>query len=104
MSGYAMAHGDTAAVQLVVMNTYDTYKAVCRIISTAWWDDSDSTWNDIDHAAREYRAMVESLDPSADGFTDLQGIDFDNVDFVQLVGDELYEVNLQDGREGKAGL
>lgn len=104
-SGYAMAHGDTEAVRLVVMNYEHTYCEVVRITTrVAWWDDSDDTWNDIDKAVREYRALVESLDPNADGFTDLQGIDLDQVDFVQLVRDELYEINLQDGREGNAGL
>ena len=42
-----MAHGDTSAVQLVVMNTYGTYQEVVRITTrVAWWDDDDDTWNE----------------------------------------------------------
>jgi hypothetical protein len=104
-SGYAIAHGDTAAVSLVVNNTYETYKATQHIIDrTTWWDDSDSTWNDIDKAAQQYREIVESIDRHADGMTDLVGIDYDAVDFAQLIRDELVERNLQDGRDGLAGL
>lgn len=105
MSGYRDAHGDTETVRLVVMNTYETYQEVVRIVTCiTWWDDDDNTWNDIDKAAREYRAMVEGLDPGADGFTDLQGVDYDDVDFAQLIRDELYDANLQEGRDGLAGL
>lgn len=105
MTGYRDAHGDTAAVRLVVMNVYEPYKELMRIIErVTWWDDEDGTWNDIAKAAREYRALVETLDPNADGFSDLRGIDYDDVDFEQLIRDELYEVNLQDGRDGSAGF
>lgn len=100
-----MTRSDTSYVRLVVMNTEPTYREVMRIVNrVAWWDDDDNTWNDVDKAARAYREMVEGLDPAADGFTDLQGIDYDNVDFVELIRDELYQVNLDEGREGDAGL
>src|SRR5690606_20190470 len=105
ISGYLEAHGPTATVDLVVSNTYETYKAVQHIIDrTAWWDDDDSTWNDIDKAATEYRAMVGAIDRHADGMTDLVGIDYNEVDFQQLIRNELIERNLMDGRDGEAGL
>lgn len=105
MSVYSQTRGDTQAVRLVVMNTYDTYKALMPIISrVTWWDDDDSTWNDIDKAAKDYRAMVEMIPRNADGMTDLIGVDYDRVDWFQLIRDELYEVNLKEGRKGDAGL
>lgn len=105
MSVYSNNHGDTEAVRLVMMNDYGAYQAVMYIVNhTPWWDDDDDTWNDIGKAAREYRALMDDIDRNADGFTDLIGVDYDGVDFAQLIKDELYEINLQENRAGKAGL
>lgn len=105
MSGYLAAHGPTATVDLVVSNTYEPYKAVQSIIDrVTWWDDDDNTWNDVDKAAGEYRAVVESINRHADGMTDLIGVDYDEVDFEQLIRNELVERNLIEGRDGEAGL
>ncbi|AAN01746.1 hypothetical protein P755_gp125 [Mycobacterium phage Quink] len=105
MSGYLEEHGPTATVSLVVNNTYETYKAVQYVIDrVTWWDDDDDTWNDIDKAAAEYRAIVESINRRADGMQDLIGIDYNEVDFHQLVRDELAERNVIEGRNGEAGL
>ena len=101
--GYAYEHGDAATVQLAVMNTEWTYRAVMKIIGTAWWDDDDQTWNDLDKAARQYRELGESL-PRAGDFIDLAGLDYDAVDWAELVRDELAEVNIQEGRDSLAGL
>lgn len=104
MSVYSKNHGDTEAVRLVVMNDYGTYKEAMRIVGQCWWDEEDGTWNDIEDAAEDLCAMVSCINRDADGFTDLQGVDYDQVDWQQLIRDELHELNLQEGRDGKAGL
>lgn len=105
MSVYSNNHGDTEAVRLVMMNDYGTYKAVMDIVNRVpWWDDEDSTWNDIGKAAREYRGLMDEIDRNADGFTDLLGVDYDSVDFRELIANELVEINLQEKRSATAGL
>jgi hypothetical protein len=93
------------AIQLVVNNYEPVYRELRRIIDRiTWWDDDDDTWNDIDKAAQEYRGLVESLDPDAPGFSDLQGINYEAVDFIGLVHEELEQENLDAGRRAEAGL
>lgn len=92
-------------VSLVVNNYEGPYKAVQAIIDrVTWWDDDDATWNDVPRAARDYRAVVESLDPNEDGLRDLQGIDLDDVDFEELIREELRQRNRDAGRDYEAGL
>lgn len=96
---------DEDAVQLIVANYEGPYREMRRIIErVCWWDDDDQTWNDLDSAARQYRDLVKSLDPTAPGMTDLQDIDVDSVDFHALIVEELEQVNLDEGRECGAGL
>lgn len=104
MSGYRKAHGDLAAIDLDISNNYWAYKETQRIYDIAWWDDDDSTWNDISKAAKLLRQFVSELDTTQPEFGDIAGIDFATVNWEALVVSELQERNLQEGRKVDAGL
>ncbi|QNJ57165.1 hypothetical protein L3Y21_gp101 [Gordonia phage Rabbitrun] len=108
MTGYNIAHGDTSAVRLDLMNDHGTYLETMRIVRVAWWDDDDNTWNDIDKAASQLRDYVAEIQARADQdlpeFGEIRDADLSGVDFRELITDELEELNIQDGRERTAGL
>jgi hypothetical protein len=103
MNGERMSDEDT--VSMVVNNYEGPYRELQDILNrVCWWDDDDSTWNDIDKAADRYRELVTALNPDADGFSDLKGIDLSRVDFREMIREELEQVNLDNGREPGSGL
>lgn len=106
MTGYNVAHGDTAAVRLDLDNDYDAYKTYMGIIErTAWFDEEDSTWNDVEKAADRVKAYVSELGGGDEGaYGEIRDADLNSVDWVEIVTDVLQETNLQDKRDRLAGL
>ncbi|WP_063042150.1 MULTISPECIES: hypothetical protein [Nocardia] len=107
MTGYNVAHGDTAAVQLDLDNDYGTYKTYQNLIShLAWWDEEGSTWNDVDKAADAVREFVEGIKTGerTPEFGEIFDADLGSVDFREIVTDVLRETNLQEKRDADAGL
>lgn len=94
----------TQTVRLILNNYEHLYRAFQHAVGLAWWDDEDSTWNDVDKAAKDVEQLARSLDATAPGMSDLLKIDYDNVDWHELIHDELEEANLQEGRARTAGL
>ena len=106
MTGYNVCHGDTEAVQMNLDNDEFAYKSYLAIIDRiAWWDDDDNTWNDVQKAAKAVAAFTSELGAQSGGqYGEIFDADLSRVGWVEIVTDVLYQKNLDEGREGKAGL
>lgn len=94
----------TNTVRIILHNYEPIYRAFQQTVRRAWWDDDDNTWNDIDKAAAELKQLTTALDAHADGMSDLLKVDYAQVDWAELVTDELEEINLSEDRPQLAGL
>ncbi|WP_305781415.1 hypothetical protein [Nocardia nova] len=106
MTGYNVAHGDTAAVRLDLDNDYGAYNYYTAIIErVCWWDDEDNTWNDVDKAADQIHEFVTEIRTGErkPEFGEIFDADLDAVNWREIVTDNLRETNLQEGRDAEAG-
>lgn len=104
MTGYREAHGDEAAIALVLHNYQPLYKSLQKIVALATWHHEDQTWRDVDRAEKYLRGYVSELDSSTAGYQDLEDIDFASVNWRSLIVRELRQENLFVGRVADAGL
>ncbi|WP_301851026.1 hypothetical protein [Rhodococcus pyridinivorans] len=98
------AEESTEAVRITLSNISPLYIQWQKILRTAWWDDRDNTWNDVDKAASELKDYVSTIDPNLPGHGDLRGINHADVNWTELISGELEELNHNAGRPRAAGL
>lgn len=102
-----MADNDynTNTVRLVLNNYEGTYRATQAIVETATsWDEDDQTWSDTKQAESDLAEFTRAIDPGLDGFSDLAKVNYDLVNWTELVEDVLEDLNEQEDRDRRAGL
>lgn len=105
MSNFSDAHGPEAAIAFTLSNTQESYDELQRITGRAQWDEDIQTWSNIDAAAKELRQYTSELSPTDRGdYSDLGGINMSEVNWDQIIIDELAEANVQAGRPSHTGL
>lgn len=103
MTGYNEAHGDTAAVKLILDNTREYRDTVIeRIDSFVRW--TGSTWVGVPRAAESIRYYTQTIAGKADAADEIRDADLSAVNWTAIVSDDLAERNLEAGRDALAGL
>lgn len=99
-----MSNTPTQTVRIILNNYEPLYRAFQQVVNQSWWDEDDNTWNDIDKSVKDVRALTQALDAHAPGLTDLLKVDYDDVDWNEIIEEELEERNIQEDRDRRAGL
>lgn len=103
MTGYNIAHGDTEAVRLDLMNIREARETMLDIITgAAHWD--GERWVGVESAAQKLRHYVDTLDTKREGFDEIRDADLDNVDWDGIVISDLREINAEAGRGFDDGI
>ena len=107
MTGYNIAHGDTAAVKLDLDNNREAREQVIGRINH-WVKWNGSAWIGVPRAADSLLALAQQLarkvETDRNSYAEIRDADLSTVDWISIVGDDLAERNIEAGRDDLAGL
>lgn len=107
MTGYNVAHGDTAAVKLDLDNNREARERVVELINH-WCKWTGTEWTGVPSAAGAVKYLAQRLarkiENDRESYAEIRDADLSAVNWTSIVSDDLVEKNIEAGREDFAGL